>query len=190
MSRGEPVGWITVRGNRVPLFDGESKADAVKRFTEGKKDRAIKLNKKIEKVEKTKEDVYKKQGLIDKDGKKQVASGPRSDWRERAAEREKVANSEAKLRVEITRVSKALEKKKSVGLKDAVDYMNYKGSSLHVNYRDSSGKVSAWMDNKYNTGDGISVRASSLSKLEDRLSASGYTRERGRGEYEYIWRKK
>lgn len=38
----EPTGWITVNGNHVPLYAGESKADAVKRFTEGKKNEAVK----------------------------------------------------------------------------------------------------------------------------------------------------
>lgn len=38
----EPVGWITVRGNHIPLYDGDSKQDAIKRFTDAKRKEAIK----------------------------------------------------------------------------------------------------------------------------------------------------
>lgn len=34
----EPIGWITVHGKHVPLFEGESKADAVQRAMGGKSD--------------------------------------------------------------------------------------------------------------------------------------------------------
>ena len=45
----EPVGWVTVNGNHVPIFEGESKEDAVARSignNEDKKNEQIAKNKK------------------------------------------------------------------------------------------------------------------------------------------------
>ena len=36
MSDKEPKAWITVNGNHIPIFEGESKGDAVKRWTKEK----------------------------------------------------------------------------------------------------------------------------------------------------------
>ena len=44
MAKGEPKAWITVRGRRVPIYDGESKADAVKRMT----DKDARVKKKVD----------------------------------------------------------------------------------------------------------------------------------------------
>ena len=50
MAEREPVAWITVNGSRVPIFEGESKTDAVNRSiaknNEDKKARDIANNKK------------------------------------------------------------------------------------------------------------------------------------------------
>ena len=47
MADREPIAWITVHGKRVPIFDGESKADAVKKAIGGdkKSDNAKESNK-------------------------------------------------------------------------------------------------------------------------------------------------
>ena len=45
----EPVGWVTVNGKHVPIFEGESKEDAVARSistNEDKKNEQIAKNKK------------------------------------------------------------------------------------------------------------------------------------------------
>jgi len=45
----EPKAWITVKGRRVPIYDGESKADAVKRV----KDKDERIKKEMDKTWKT-----------------------------------------------------------------------------------------------------------------------------------------
>lgn len=60
--------WITVKGNRVPIFEGESKADAIKRMVnrQKKSDKAVKKEEIIDKIakqqhvsKKTAEEIYK-----------------------------------------------------------------------------------------------------------------------------------
>lgn len=45
MANKEPKAWITVNGNHIPIFEGESKGDAVKRWTKEKTGDAIKKSK-------------------------------------------------------------------------------------------------------------------------------------------------
>lgn len=49
MADKEPKTWITINGNHIPIFEGESKDDAVKRWT---KDKTIKKQKAEKKEEK------------------------------------------------------------------------------------------------------------------------------------------
>ena len=86
MSRGEPTGWITVNGNHVPLYAGESKTDAVKRFTEGKKEKVIYDNKKDEKenhsnetVKEGDDDILRRGKKVDIDSMKPPRSGKYND---------------------------------------------------------------------------------------------------------------
>lgn len=45
MANREPIGWITVKGKRVPLFEGESKEESIKNAL-GDKAKQIDQNKK------------------------------------------------------------------------------------------------------------------------------------------------
>lgn len=36
MAKGEPIGWITLNGNHIPLYKGDSKAEAIQRFINAK----------------------------------------------------------------------------------------------------------------------------------------------------------
>lgn len=71
----EPIGWFTVNGVHVPIFDGQSKADAYKKYIDSKHGKDVarlssKSNtKSINKKEKTKKDLEKQldEGLNDLD---------------------------------------------------------------------------------------------------------------------------
>ena len=46
MADKEPKAWITVNGNHIPIFEGESKGDAIERFKRQKKEEALENVKK------------------------------------------------------------------------------------------------------------------------------------------------
>lgn len=77
MAKGEPVKWITVRGRRIPIYEGESKEDAVKRATD-----------KDKRVEKKVNDTFTS-------GKER---SPEDDKRYKQSAQKEIANAEENIR--------------------------------------------------------------------------------------------
>ena len=67
MAAEEPIGWITLNGNHIPLYKGDSKAEAIQRF----------INSKVKKESETKEKQIEKAAEEAKNLNEQEAAPPR-----------------------------------------------------------------------------------------------------------------
>jgi len=214
MAQKEVKQWITVNGKHIPIFEGESKEDAVKRAVGkgGDKEAAEGLKESKEKNEHydTKlndiRDRLRNGHITPEQAKNEAFEYEKSQrgnkkWsdvdRNRMESKVRDIFDEADTRKSGTQNQNAkqlgdtLREKGSVGIKDANQYINMNGSELRVNYRDYAGNKSAYMTNTDDkNGEGITVRSKNIKDLEDHLKANGYTREKGSSEYEYVYRKK
>lgn len=68
MAKEEPIGWITLNGNHIPLYQGDSKAEAIQRF----------INAKVKNESETKEkQIEQAKEEADKLNEQQPATPPR-----------------------------------------------------------------------------------------------------------------
>ena len=139
MADKEPIGWITVNGVHVPLYEGESKEDAVNRaiakHNEDKKESDIakakeqsdKLNgkqsneQKIAELQKKKDETqsFLQKGLIQQeiDMLKANWKGTKEEWREHI---NKQREAEQKQKEEAYKVKKAAEEKAKHDKEEAI----------------------------------------------------------------------